>query len=176
MKYLFFALISIGLISCSSSRLTPFTSKIYQENDWSGDELSSIQFYLSDDIVLWREAGKSDASIDNGKIRMVDGRRIEEVIFKEGTPGTVLFSPKYGHFAIGFEENEENFLMFGPSKKVGGRYVLLAKEWKKGKGKISYGGKVWNTYNESAFSTLLVDLKARKKTEYRSKTVGGRRI
>lgn len=176
MKYLLFlAALPLFFASCSSS-LRPFTSHMLDNNEWTIDDLSGVQFYLSEDIVIWREAGKSHTQVENGKIRFEDGRQIEEIVFKEGTPGTYLFSPKRGHFAIGFEDDPSKYLIFGPSSKVNGQYVLLAKEWHRNYGKVSYGTDIWFTHNESAFVTLLVDVSNRRKTEYRSKTVSGRKV
>jgi len=167
--------IVIGLSSCSKS-LTSFTDKLYKEQRWSDSQLEKIQFYLSDDIVLRRDAGSSQSKLDGGQIQIIDGRRVEQVIFKKGTPGVFVFSPSRDKFAISFEDNSDKYLMFGPSEKWSGRYVLLAKEWKRNRGKISYDGKVWNTSSESAYTALLVDLKKANNTKYKSKSVKGRKI
>ena len=163
------------MASCSKT-LTSFTERMYDQQGWSEQQLKKIQFYLSDDIVLWRDAGSSKSALDNGTIKIIDGRKVQEVVFKEGTPGVFVFSPKKDQFAISFEATDDRFLMFGPSDKWSGRFVLLAKEWKKNRGKITYNGKIWNTSTESAYATLMVDLKKANKTQYNSKTVSGRKI
>lgn len=176
MKYLIYlAVLPILFASCSSS-MRPFTSGMLENNEWTIEDLSNVQFYLSEDIVIWREAGKSHTQVEDGKIRFEEGRKVEEIIFKKGTPGTYLFSPKRGHFAIGFEDDPSRYLIFGPSSKVRGRYVLLAKDWERNYGKITYGEETWFTNYQSAYVNLMVDAKSRRKTEYRSKTVEGRRI
>ena len=168
-------LLIIGLSSCSRS-LTSFTEKLYDEQRWSDSELEKIQFYLSDDIILRRDAGSSQSRLDEGQIQIIDGRRVEQVRFKKGTPGVFVFSPGKDKFAISFEDNNDKYLMFGPSDKWSGRFVLLAKEWKRNRGKISYDGKIWNTSSESAYTALMVDLKKASKTKYKSKSVKGRKI
>lgn len=170
-----FLTVVLSFASCSKT-LTSFTERMYEEQGWSEQQLEKIQFYLSDDIVLWRDAGNSKSSLENGQIKIVDGRKVEEVVFKSGTPGVFLFSPEKEKFAISFEDRDDRFLMFGPSAKWSGRFVLLAKEWRKSIGKITYDGKVWNTSSESAYATLLVDLKKANNTQYKSKTVSGRKI
>lgn len=169
------ALVSIGLSSCSPT-LSSFTDRLYQDNDWSEQDLKRIQFYLSDDIVLRRDAGSSKSKLENGKIEIVDGRRVEQVIFKKGTPGVFVFSPSKDKFAISFESSNDRYLMFGPSDKWSGRYVLLAKEWKKNRGMITYDDKVWSTSSESAYATLMVDLKKANNTKYKRTTVTGRKV
>ena len=163
-------------MSSCSSELRPFTQRMYDEFNWSENELQQIQFYLSDDITLWRDAGNEESVIKDGKIRVVDGREVEEVKIKKGTPGVVVFSPKENRFAVSFDSEDDNFLMFGPNKKVNGRYVLLAKEWKNKRGKVTYGGNTYNTNTQSAYAALLVDIKAARKVNYNSSSPGGRRV
>ena len=33
--------------------------------------------------------------------------------------------------------------MFGPNQRVGGRFVLLAKEWNNRRGKVTYDNEIW---------------------------------
>jgi len=163
------------LASCSPT-LRPFTDDIYDEFGNSKEQLSKIQFYLSNDIVLYRDYGGTRSSVRNGKIRIVDGRKIEEIVFKKGTPGVFVFSPKRDRIAISFEEGDGKYLIFGPNQKVGGRFVLLAKEWKKRRGKVTYANEIWNTTDESAYANLLVDLEKARSTKVSKTTVKGRKI
>ena len=82
------------LISACSPKLTPFTQRVYDEFDWSVDDLKQVQFYLSDDIVLNRKVSQGETAISGGKIKVLDGQKVEQVVFKAGTPGLLLFSPK----------------------------------------------------------------------------------
>ena len=175
MRILFFTLAVLIFASCSS-RLRPFTQKLYDDFSWSENELQRIQFYLSDDIRLWRDSGVERSTIRNGKIRVVDGREIEEIIFKKGTPGVILFSPKTNRFAVSFDDDDDRYLMFGPNPKRDGRYVLLAKEWDRRSGKVTYGGETFNTDPGSSYATLMVDLDAARKRTYSKETVSGRRV
>ena len=166
----------IGLAACSPN-LTPFTQDIYEQNRWSEDELRSIQFYLSSDIVLHRQHKDGESTISGGKIRMIDGREVEEIVFRKGTPGVLMFTPKTDRFAISFEDSgEERYLMFGPNPKAGDRYVLLAKDWDRRTGDISYDGKTYKTSSESAFAHLMIDMKRIQKLDRESRTVKGRTI
>ncbi len=173
------SLLALGFIlsmtSCSS-KLTPLTKGMVSELDWSEKDLKKIQFYLSKDVVLWRDLGTEESRIRDGRVKIVDGRKVEEVIFKKNTPGLVIFSPKGQNIAVSFDSSDEKYLMFGPSKKVNGRYVLLAKDWQKNRGKVRYNGKIYNTSSESAYANLLLDIKLAKSTEYRKQEASGRRI
>lgn len=163
-------------ISCSPS-LTPFTQKLHETYKWSPDDLKRIQFYLSDDVVLWRKVTEGQTKIQNGKIKTVNGEKIEEVIFKAGTPCIYLFSPKEERFAISFEPAvPPKYLMFGPNPKFSNRYVLLGKEWNRHTGTISYQEESWYTTSESAYACLLVDLKRATSIERTTEVVKGQRV
>ena len=158
MRILAFAIFGIITLSSCSKQLTPFNQEMVREMNWNDEDLERIQFYLSENIVLRREARSGDASIREGKIKVIKGRKVEEIVFQKGTPGVFLFSPNSKNVAIAFEEGEDRYLMFGPSPKFNNRYVLLAKDWKKHSGQITYDGKVYDTPSGSAFASLMVDL------------------
>jgi hypothetical protein len=166
----------LALSSCSP-QLTTFTEDLYESYKWSDEDLKKVQFYLSDDLVIYRDLEK-DAGVEiaRGEIKVVDGKKVEQIRFKAGTPGVYLFKPKDDNFAISFENGDEtHYLVFGPNPKYSGRYMLLASEWDRRRGKVSYAGEKFYT-TSAVVPRLLVDL---KKTGYRkteSRTVGGRRI
>lgn len=163
------------LSSCTTSKRA-FTKSTFVDNNWTKEELQHVQFYLSDDIVLWRELDEVEKTVTNGDIKLVDGQRVEQVRFRRGLPGVFLFSPKYSHFAIGFEEDSDNYLMFGPSPKAGDQYVLLAKDWKRDYGVVRYAGKEWKTSFQSAYARLLVKMDHRRRVQIKSKKAKGRTV
>ncbi len=174
--FFFFALLLIVLSSCSP-RLTPFTQRLYAENGWSERDLQSIQFFLSEDIVLSRQRKQGESSIKDGKVKVVGGKEIEEIRFPKGTPGVLLFIPKENRFAISFEEGgDEKYLMFGPNRKYNGKYMMLAADCDKRFGTVTYNDNVYRTDYESAYSALLIDLKAIRKVSVKSKTAKGRTV
>jgi hypothetical protein len=176
LKCIFFGSASLFLISCSP-QLTPFTQKLQDEYKWDESDLKKIQFYVSEDIVLRRKVSEGQTRIQNGKIKTIDGEKIEEIIFRRGTPCVYLFSPKSERFAISFESSEPpRFLMFGPNPKFSNRYALLAKELNRNSGIISYQDANWYTSSESAYACLLVDLKRARSVERKSKIVEGQRV
>ncbi|MDA9018174.1 hypothetical protein OAD00_03785 [Saprospiraceae bacterium] len=173
-QILFIAL--IGLISSCSQSLNYYTQTMHDDYRLSETELQSVQFYLSKDIVLYRNLGINESKIFEGKIKIVDGRKVEEIIFPKETPGVLMFTPKQDRFAISFEEQEDSFLMFGPNKKAGGKFVLLAKEWGRRIGKVTYKGKIYNTHSQSVMAALLVDIDKAKKVSRKTKKIKGRKI
>lgn len=149
---------------------------MYEEFGWSSSELKSIQFYVSRDIILHKRLSAEEARIYKGKIRIIDGSQVEEVIIEEGTPGVFVHSPKKNRFAISFEDDKSKFLMFGPNEKQKGRFVLLGKEWDKRWGKVSYGDEIYETSSSSAYASLMVDINKAYKTKYNSRKARGTRV
>jgi hypothetical protein len=169
----FFALI---LASCSTP-LTPFTRTLYDEQNFTDSDLKRIQFFLSSDLVLYRYLDeKTDYQINDGSVRVRDGRKTQEVVIKHGTPGVFISRPNSDHFAISFEEGDNaKFLMFGPNPKNGGRYELLASDWNRRTGTVTYDNAKFKTYSE-VIPKLMVDLKQSRTNTRERKTVGGRKV
>ncbi len=169
------AMLLTALSACSS--LTPFTQDLYDKQGWSEHDLKKIQFYLSEDIVLTREMTRGESNITAGKIRIENGRRIEEIRIPANTPGVLLFLPKKDRFAVSFESHGSDlYLMFGPNPKMHDKYALLASEWSHDAGKVHYNGNLYDVDTHSAFATLMVDLRKTGKTEYSSRRAEGRRV
>ena len=179
MKYLNFLFV-LGFVAFSSCspRLTPFTQDLYDENGWTDDDLKRIQFYLSEDIILRRGVTSGSSSINSGKIKIVDGKKIEETIIKKGTPGVLIFKPKEDRFAISFEPGDKRFLIFGPSQRNNEKYSLRAASWDKSnnQGEVTYNGKKYYTPTKSAYAVLMVDLKKVGNSTIKSRTAKGRTV
>jgi hypothetical protein len=164
------------LMSSCSRQLSYFTDKMYDDYNWSLDELKQIQFYVSEDIRLVRSFATGSSNIQEGQILIKDQNKVDEVIIRKGTPGTLIFSPGSDKFAVSFDEDPKNYLMFGPNEKASGRYVLLAKNWKKRGGIITYGEKEYRTTSESAFAALMVDISKARRSVKKTSTAKGRKI
>jgi hypothetical protein len=177
MKTLILACFAMMALSSCAPRLSHLTQDLYERNRWTDAELKRIQFYLSDDIVLRRQLGGAASEIVNGKVRVINGQKVDEIIIPNGTPGVFLFSPKANRFAVAFENGStERYLMFGPNPKAGDRYVLLAKEWDRAEGKVTYDGQEYNVNYGSAFAGLMLDLRRVEEVNRNSRVVNGRRI
>jgi hypothetical protein len=177
---LFCNMIFLGVIlftaSSCSSRLTPFTDTMLQSGSWKVDDMKKVQFYISSDIVLRRQLENSSARIESGKIKIIDGRRYEEIVIRRGTPGVYVFSPDNERLAISFEKDK--YLMFGPrvDRNSNGEFVLLASKWEKNRGIVKYGDKFYDTPANSAFAILEVDARRTGTSRKEVKVVQGRRI
>ena len=170
-------MVMLFLLSSCGPTLRPFTQDLYDDYSWSENDLKKIQFYLSDDIVLRREVSAGASEILQGEIKLIEGRQIEEVVIRRGTPGVFLFSPKKERFAVSFDAtSDEKFLMFGPSPKANDRYVLMASEWRKRGGTVTYAGKKWRVNVDSAWATLMIDIERIDKTSVKKEVATGRKV
>jgi len=171
------AALFVTLFCTCSPQLSYFTQDLYKENNWSNEELKEIQFYLSEDIVLRKQVREGSSEIRSGKIKIVNGKEVEEIVIKRGTPGIFVFSPKKNRFAVSFEDSgTERYLMFGPNPNRGDRYVLLASEWKDKRGKVTYDNTTYLVSSQSSISALMVDLKRTRNLRVKSRRAEGRRL
>ena len=180
MKKIIFITVAVGYLlsmtSCSKN-LTYFTQDLYEENQWSENELRRIQFYVSEDIVLYRTASGGTSRIEDGKIEIKDRQKVDEIVIKRGTPGTVVFIPKEDKYGVSFDDSGA-FLIFGPGKNTLGRYTLKAKSWRENRrgGVITYDGQEYFTSSQSAYASLMVDLRKARKSTVTKSTASGRKI
>lgn len=175
-KSLFLILPTLTLLMACSPQYTYFTEGLYEKQKWSQADIERIQFYVSKDIVLTRVLNDGETSISEGKIRIKNGQRIERVLIQEGTPGVLVLMPKQNRFAISFESDDEAYLMFGPNPKYYDRYALLAQDWDKTKGKVHYRGNIYTVSSESAFASLMVDMRQFGESQYSRRTLPGRKV
>ena len=165
------------LLTSCSPQLTFFDKPLYETQNWSDDDLKRIQFYLSEDLTLYRYLDEEGGTtITSGQIKMVDGRKTEQIFFPQRTPGVFLSRPKDEHFAISCEDKgSDYYLTFGPNPKYGGQYMLLATEWDRKTGKVTYAGKKFYT-SSAEIPRLLVNLKKTSYNKTEGRTAGGRTV
>lgn len=176
-KWTFLGVLVLALTACSTTRYRSLTRELITTADWGEADLKKLQFYVSDDIILRRKVTDSKAKIISGKIVSKDGAKYEEIIIRSGTPGTMLFSPDNERIAIGFDKDDsKSFLMFGSSDKRDGAFVLLATDWDKNGGTVTYGGKEYQTSAASAYVTLLILTENEGSTEFKRRTAPGRTL
>lgn len=179
-KIWFGAILSAFLATSCSPRLSTFTESLYREQDFSDKELKKIQFYLSEDIILYRDATvRQGGEIRDGEIRVRSKSSSERIVIRSGTPGVFLFRPKDNHLAISFEDgggkNNPRFLMFGPNAKNGGQYMLLAQKWERSVATVTYGGQTYTMASRSV-PRLMVSLRQSNTNNTKTRTARGRRI
>ncbi|HWB62098.1 MAG TPA: hypothetical protein VG603_01215 [Chitinophagales bacterium] len=170
---LFIAVISM-MASCKN--LVPYTDAMKNNHGWSDDQVKSIQFYLSHDVILQRELTKGTSEIVQGKIKIVDGKRVDEILIKAGTPGVVTSIPKEDKLLVSFEVGDDHYLSFGVNPNIGQKYVLLASEWRNGLGQVHYGTDEYYTDPDSKYAYLMVDLRKIDKMSLNQHVAKGRKV
>ena len=167
--------ILFALSSCTKN-LVPYSGYLQEKHNWGNPEIEQIQFYTSKDIVLYRNVADSETQIVNGTVKIENGKQVEEVVIKAGTPGVAVWQAKDNRYGICFETDDERFLTFGVNPEKQKRFYLLASEWNGKNGKVTYNGEKYLTNASSADAFLLIDLKKTKNINVRSHTAKGRTV
>jgi hypothetical protein len=168
--------IALGAILSSCKNLVPYTDAMKTKYNWSEDQIKRIQFYVSHDIILHRELSEGSTEIVRGKIKTINGKKVEEILIREGTPGILVEIPKQGKMLVSFEVSDNHYLSFGVNPNAGDKYVLLASDWNNGMGKIHYSDKEYYTDRDSKYAFLLVDLRRIQKMDINQRVAKGRKV
>lgn len=183
MKYFFGLAIVLSLASCSTSRVY-FTVAGKKQLDEAGIELKKIQFYPSSDLLLSRQLSKEEIAVYKGKVRIENGRQIEEVIIPSGTPGVCEWNDEKS-LRVSFDQGDGKQLIFLVEKRNGvvveeSHFKIAAKEWvnlNNGNriGKVDYQGKVFNLVRGQD-ARLMIDKERLVKTQQSTTVVKGRKL
>lgn len=165
------------LIFSACKTFVPFTENLKEQNNWTDTQIKSIQFYNSDAIILHRELNSNETGIEAGKIKIIDGKEVEEIIIQGKTPGVVTALPG-NKIAISFEIDGNHFLVFGVDNKRNNRYYLRLKEKYNPKtgAKVTYNNKAYQISTASLNAYLMVNLKKINNEERKLRVAKGRKL
>jgi len=107
MKYFFF----ISCIYLLSSCKVTFTERIRQQAENKKLDISKIQFYNSDKIVLRRTLSSNEMSVTSGKVKLENGQYTEIIKIKKNTRGKCV-SRTDNNLSISFEDGQNKSLIF----------------------------------------------------------------
>lgn len=175
--------VSVLLTSCSLNRMY-FTVASKQEIEKAGVDLTQVQFYNSEEIVLARQISKEEIKVAEGKVRVENGKNIEEIIIPANTPGICeLYDEKT--LKVSFETGDGRSIPFLVERKndivVAGSYFKIgAKEWTRTSrgqrvGKLDYAGQVYNVVRGTE-SRLMIDKAVLNKVERKTHVAKGRKL
>ena len=175
MRYIIIA--AIAMLSLSSCKnLVPYSDAVKTKYNLNDEQLKHIQFYLSDPIVLQHKVvDGTSTQVSGGKIKIINGEKVEEIIIPSGTPG-VLVRNDSGKLEISFEKGDDHFLRFGPNPSRYETYVLLASDWKGKIGSVTYAGNKYFTSPESADALLLIDVRKIANYQKDERVAKGRKV
>lgn len=164
------------ILSSCSPNLSPYTQDLHRSLNLSDAEMKKVQFYLSEELVLERISDLDQAEIKEGRITLSRDRDVKRVRIPARTPGVLVSSPDGERLAVSFDpESEREYLTFGPSSGMQGRYMLTAREWQGRSAIVTYGGLPYRTQPGAQSVGLLVELRALEKQRTESRTVRGRK-
>ena len=166
------ALMTLG--SCKN--LVPYTDALKSKYNLSDEQLKHLQFYVSSPIVLQRKiTAENSTQITSGKIKIVNGEKVEEIVVPVGTKG-VLVKNDSGKFEVSFEKDDPYYLRFGTNPNRYESYVLLASDWRGKVGTVTYAGNKYYTSPESADAILLIDLHKISSYQKDARVAKGRKV
>lgn len=176
-------LVAAVLTSCSTNRMF-FTVDTKLQVEKANVPLTKVQFYNSEEIVLVRQLSKEEFGVDKGRIKIQNGRQVEEVIIPRNTPGICELHDEKT-LKISFDKGKDNAIAFLVERKggvvtEGSHFKIAAKEWvttDRGNkvGRIDYEGKPFSLVR-GFNSRLLIDKSILNKVERDTKVAKGRRL
>ena len=120
MKNLFlFTIVTVALTSCSQK--VYFTKETKEKLEAKGVDLKKIQYYNSETVVLLREIKEEEIKVAEGKVRIENGKNVEEIIIKRNTPGVFSEANTGNTMMVQFEKGNNKILPFISSKDYSGR-------------------------------------------------------
>jgi len=150
----------------------PFTSDIQNEYKFPEAKLKKVQFYTSDEIVLFKIKQEGDAVITSGKIVTRSEKNSEKIVIKKNTPCVLESIVDQNKFLFSFEYGEGRVLLFGNNSS--GYYSLMAKEWKNKTAIIKYANTEYSTANGNVI--LKIKVKNLNSLKQKQRTVKGRKV
>ena len=167
----------VMLLSACSPRV-PFTHQIRHQYKLNEQELKSIQFYTSDDIILRRGDKDSDGKrLEEGTLEIKKSRTMEEIVIKAGTPCIIDKVVDGERVSVKFEDGANKFLVFGSINNSRGYYTLQAETWlKSGIGRLNYGDTYYWVSKSGRNVILLFKMKQIEEDRQRQKVVGGKKV
>ena len=107
----------LSLVFFSSCKVA-FTDRIRNQVEAGGINLSKIQYYNSEKIVLKRTLSSKEVSVASGKVIVQNGEYVEIIKIKKNTPG-ICDSIQSKQLYIGFENGLKGGLAFAKTSEQG---------------------------------------------------------
>jgi|FLOH01.1.fsa_nt_gi hypothetical protein len=165
--------IIVVMLLSSCSNLILFTKNTRDNLNKNHQDISKVQFYNSDKIVLKRNLTKDETQVAKGVIVLENGKYFEEIIIPKGTKGVVT---KKGaeYLKIAFEEGEERDLRFDMNENQ--EYQISADKWKNNFGSVRYDTTVYFIVPSSSHTLLMVHKEYISNYEKRRRVLKGRKV
>ena len=183
MKNLLLLLAVALLSSCSLNRMY-LTVATKQDIEKAGVDIKQVQFYNSEEIVLARQLSKGELKVAEGKVRIENGKSIEEIIIPANTPGICELNDEKT-LKVSFDTGDGKSIPFlverkGDMATSGSYFKIGAKKWERTArgqqiGKVDYQGQIYNLVR-GANSRLMIDKSILNKVDRNTHVAKGRKL
>lgn len=131
----------------------------------AGIDIKKVQFYNSEEIVLARQLKNEELKVAEGKVRIENGKQIEEIIIPANTPGICELNDEKT-LKVSFDTGDDRSVPFlverqGDVVVAGSYFKIGAKNWTRSNngnkvGQLDYQGKIY-TLVRGSNSRLMID-------------------
>jgi predicted aspartyl protease len=183
MKNLLLLLSVILLSSCSLNRMY-LTVSTKQDIEKAGVDIKQVQFYNSEEIVLARQLSKGELKVAEGKVRIENGKSIEEIIIPANTPGVCELNDEKT-LKVSFDTGDGKSIPFLVERKgdmvtTESYFKIGAKTWKRTSqgrqvGQVDYQGQIYSLVR-GANSRLMIDKSVLNKVNRNTHVAKGRKL
>ena len=175
----------IGMLcSCSSSRrasrdFVPFTKELKERLERDNIDIKQVQFYVDQKLILSRYLTDEKAQVTSGKVRLENGKYINEVIVNPFTPG-VCEDIQNGNLMVSFEKGSSD-LGFGlGSNYTASQYVLYGYDWRNGTALVNFDNNKFRarcgTCTDVAMARLMIKKNVIAKYDKKTRVLQGRKV
>ena len=172
-KFLSGVLTIAFLASCSPK--VPFTQAVREKYKLTNQELSKLQFYISDEVTLKNGTPTEvDKAVEDGKLVIKTSKNDELVVVKSKTPGTVDETVDLTTVKVAFEDGMNKGIVFMSKGDKNGYYRLAAIQ-DGGRYKISYNNQEYYLQSGGG-AILLFKKKSLKDIQQTEKVAKGKRV
>lgn len=155
-----------------------------QQIEKAGVDIKQVQFYNSEEIILARQIKKEEINVAEGKVRIENGKHIEEIIIPANTPGVCELNNEKT-LKVSFDAGDGKTIPFLVEKRgevvsSGSYFKIGAKKWvrtSRGRkvGKLDYEGEIYNIVRGSD-SKLMIDKSVLNRVKRDTHVAKGRKL
>lgn len=152
-----------GCVTTPNADLVPYTNALRAQHNLSDNEVSRLQFYLSDTLELQRQNASSNHRVENGRLVATANRSLERIVVDRGTPG---IATSVAPTRLGASFSQGTQFAFSPdSRDPTAPYRLQATPTANGENRVFLYNSPYLVTSGSRLPYLLID----RETLYHSK-------
>lgn len=159
------------ILNACAVTYAPFTEPMLNEFKLDNKNIKSVQFFLSDEILLYKIQEQQSVGKQDGAFVKTEGGMREKIRIKANTPCVVEKIDKDGLFIVRFEEGKDKVLKF---KKADNNRYYLHTEIVNNRYQVQYGDDLYNVNMPSLNSFVMVRMENTKGTT-NERSISGKR-